>query len=175
MVGLGGGGECHCPFSADPVHALFIRNTVRAVAQSSCHRFVRQLVNTTIDMASEADARELFHNVLANYKDFHLTAEERDSMAQAERDLMEGAADGFGPAVPPHEDTPYRMLVRIVFATLELKAHQMKQRFLERLGDIPIDRLPLVCNRCEVPLKDHDHSQCSHFHDAGPEADRPGL
>ena len=128
----------------------------------------RQLVHDYIDMTSEEDCKQLYQMIVANYKDYHLTQEELDQFFEAESDLLHSAPGTY-------EDTPYRMLIRIIFTSLELKAHQLKQRFLEKLSEIPIDQLPVVCNKCDKPLKEHDNVKCDNFHDAGTSQDRPGL
>lgn len=119
-------------------------------------------------MTSEEDCKQLYQTIVANYKEYHLTQEELDQFFEAESDLLHAEPGTY-------EDSPYRMLIRIIFTSLELKAHQLKQRFLEKLSEIPIDQLPVVCNKCDKPLKEHNNDECDNFHDARETQDRPGL
>lgn len=121
-------------------------------------------------MTTEEDAKQLFESVVLNARDYHLSDDEVQSFRRAEADMLQAAPGTF-------EDTPYRMLVRIIFATLEYKAYEMRQKIIDRLGEVPVDELPVTCIKCNVPLKYHDRSWCKNinFENAGAEEDRPGV
>ena len=97
-------------------------------------------------MTTEEDYKQLFQNVIDDPKAYRLSDAEIERFQQAERDVIHE---------PEYAKSPYKTLVGIVFATLEQKAHMLRQEFLEKISKIPINQLPFVCAKCEVLVKDH--------------------
>lgn len=87
-------------------------------------------------MTSEEECKDLFLQVIENYKDYHLEAVDRDRFRRAEREIQ--GDEVFG-------EQPYTTLVRILFATLEVKARQAREKLLDLLNKTSPDKVSVHC------------------------------